>query len=1077
MLKEFMEKIFSDYQSAKKDKYVDHPLNSFIKTDFPNNLSNSIKNIGQYEIIGYPGEGNWTSSPYIAIFDPKITNSLESGFYVLYIFTQDSKKVYLSLNQGLKNNKGLDPSDFLVELSNNSANIRNQLNLPDAFETDKLHGLGKHYYFKRLEYGNICSKSYDYGDLPSEEELFSDLNQFLMIYKEFQDDKGDPTKLSDEQIKELLKWFVNSSETYRNWMPKRRHSEKMNHTWIQPEKIKEMADEELKNHYLDYFNSGTGDKQNIIAISRDRIIRDKNFRDSLIYLLNEDVDIKKRINDLLDTKNEKHIEGMGKALITAFLMDFKPDKYCLWNGKTEDGLKALGWNNLYRTRGDSGGDIYLKVLELLKKLRDLVPELELKFLDVDLFLHVIAAEEEGIKELNRIRNLKINIKGPLELIFKNLPLAKKRNEKPKNHEVGRAFLNIKDVILNIADSVYPEKSFNSVAYYQANGDWYNKPYVYIENKENKDKYGHWDQHYVGFLFTEDLDGVIIAIKQSKNYARNLLNAKLGEYDDEDLEKYLKNHAKTVRNYLTNFFEIKNDFFKEDSKKTAFTGTTIYGKYYDKNNLPSNEQIISDFKKLLNLFSQLKPDENGGFPLETTFFEYLADNGYFFDQKLVENFLLSLKVKPFVILTGNSGTGKTKVAQLFAQYLSKADKSQDFSFVTEVKVGQSAKSGGWALNKVNSLEYFPGLKQYEKTYDIKVDNAEGKGTLTPWLYMFYDKAEGNIKKRLETLNPEKKVKLEIIISKKNESRYEIVPVGANWTENRHILGFYNVITDEYQKTGSLDLILDAQNDSEKPYFLILDEMNLSHVERYFSDFLSAMESDEEIELYQANKNTVKDDEITYIPPEKIKLPENLMVIGTVNVDETTYMFSPKVLDRANTLEFLTQPAEDYMSGSPEYSIKGDLDYLQTPLSDVDIENEVNIRTENIFQLKNRLEGVKTVDNKDLWNVLSNNIAQFQDILKEADFDFGFRTINEIIRFMCVAWKYENTPPKWDNWERYFDAQIMQKMLPKLHGSQKELGKVLEELEQECVKANFPLSTKKIQRMRKTLTEKRYVSFTG
>ena len=75
------------------------------------------------------------------------------------------------------------------------------------------------------------------------------------------------------------------------------------------------------------------------------------------------------------------------------------------------------------------------------------------------------------------------------------------------------------------------------------------------------------------------------------------------------------------------------------------------------------------------------------------------------------------------------------------------------------------------------------------------------------------------------------------------------------------------------------------------------MNLSYVERYFADFLSALESDEAMDKPGTN--------------EKIVLPDNLFVIGTVNVDETTYMFSPKVLDRANVIEFKTIPVSRYM----------------------------------------------------------------------------------------------------------------------------------------------------------------------
>ncbi len=103
--------------------------------------------------------------------------------------------------------------------------------------------------------------------------------------------------------------------------------------------------------------------------------------------------------------------------------------------------------------------------------------------------------------------------------------------------------------------------------------------------------------------------------------------------------------------------------------------------------------------------------------------------------------------------------------------------------------------------------------------------------------------------------------------------------------------------EYVKpdSGIVDLIIRANLNPKLPYFLVLDEMNLSLVERYFADFLSAMESDEDIHLYAdgTTENGV---------PAKIKLPKNLFIIGTVNIDETTNMFSPKVLDRANTIEF-------------------------------------------------------------------------------------------------------------------------------------------------------------------------------
>ena len=86
-------------------------------------------------------------------------------------------------------------------------------------------------------------------------------------------------------------------------------------------------------------------------------------------------------------------------------------------------------------------------------------------------------------------------------------------------------------------------------------------------------------------------------------------------------------------------------------------------------------------------------------------------------------------------------------------------------------------------------------------------------------------------------------------------------------------------------------------------------------------------------------------------------------------------------------------------------------------------------------------------------------------------------------MLVAWRYEGEPSNWTNWERYFDAQIKQKMLPKLHGSEKILGETLEKLYRKCSSSSFSLeetikyyeSAKKLDEMMNVLRKQRYVSF--
>ena len=135
---------------------------------------------------------------------------------------------------------------------------------------------------------------------------------------------------------------------------------------------------------------------------------------------------------------------------------------------------------------------------------------------------------------------------------------------------------------------------------------------------------------------------------------------------------------------------------------------------------------------------------------------------------------------------------------------------------------------------------------------------------------------------------------------------VVPVRPDWTGPEYLFGYPDALRSAAGKEvwavpDALAFVLRAAAEPAEPYLLVLDEMNLAHVERYFADFLSGVESRRPIlpVLAHADGEWVAVEDANRVP-----LPRNLVVVGTVNVDETTYLFSPKVLDRAFTFEFRT-----------------------------------------------------------------------------------------------------------------------------------------------------------------------------
>jgi len=345
---------------------------------------------------------------------------------------------------------------------------------------------------------------------------------------------------------------------------------------------------------------------------------------------------------------------------------------------------------------------------------------------------------------------------------------------------------------------------------------------------------------------------------------------------------------------------------------------------------SNKKVDSNqFKELIQPF-QLND-----------FYKDLKNSGLIFSNQIILRFLSSLCTKPFVICSGLSGSGKTKLAQSFAIWICE-DKSQ----------------------------------------------------------------------------------------------YEIVPVGADWTNREPLLGYPNALnSNEYvmPENGVLDLIIRANENYEdakqitKPFFLILDEMNLSHVERYFADFLSSMESNEAISLHKIEneKNKV---------PKTISLSKNLFIIGTVNIDETTYMFSPKVLDRANTIEF--RVTESDLEEFIENNIPLNMNLLVS---------------EGASMANSFMEIVMQENDKNLHESKKDLILFFNE-LKKSGAEFGFRTANEIGRLIFMLKLFENKDTN------HLDIAIMQKLLPKLHGSRSKLSKILPVLGGFCVVNNENIKDK-------------------
>lgn len=303
-------------------------------------------------------------------------------------------------------------------------------------------------------------------------------------------------------------------------------------------------------------------------------------------------------------------------------------------------------------------------------------------------------------------------------------------------------------------------------------------------------------------------------------------------------------------------------------------------------------------------------------------KYIAWKGFSYADGLVENFYLSLKSKPFVILAGTSGTGKTRLVRLFAEAIS--------------------------------------------------------------------------------------------------AEYKMVPVRPDWSDSSDLFGHVN-LNGEFVPGAILEFISEADKRPEKPFILCLDEMNLARVEYYLSDFLSVIETRERnngviesaplMSLEKYGSDTLAQEKYG-----ELGFPQNLYIVGTVNMDETTFPFSKKVLDRANTIEF------SYVDLIPNNTV---------------IEAEPPLDLNNEFLVSEYLFLAQCQDS--FVNDVCASLQRINEVLKTANAHVGYRVRDEIVFYMLNNKKAGLLS---DN--AALDNEIMQKILPRIQGSSSSVKDMLCEL---------------------------------
>jgi hypothetical protein len=297
-------------------------------------------------------------------------------------------------------------------------------------------------------------------------------------------------------------------------------------------------------------------------------------------------------------------------------------------------------------------------------------------------------------------------------------------------------------------------------------------------------------------------------------------------------------------------------------------------------------------------------------------------------------------------------------------------------------------------------------------------------------------------------------------------YCLIEVKPNWHDSTELLGYYSNLSGKYVLTDFIRFVYKAIQHPDVPFFVCLDEMNLAPVEQYFAEYLSVLETRKKIQNEQTGENEIvsaklitsksfqnvklksevatpleRGDDVPheykdlytgedlqvvkYIKKNGLRLPQNLFVIGTVNMDDTTHQFSRKVIDRAFTIE---------MNGgdlSSMFDAKDTLSYAETTLEAKYVVPSFAKAQEVLDAFPNDAETIKEKVPKLL------DFVNGDGIFKDTPFRVSYRVENEMVLYFGALRQFDKESSAEALINKAFLAILLEKILPRVEGDEKAM----------------------------------------